>query len=25
MVATIQTTHGVSSEKWSAEVFSEYL
>tara|TARA_R110000868_G_scaffold189695_2_gene433122 strand:- start:167257 stop:168288 length:1032 start_codon:yes stop_codon:yes gene_type:complete len=25
MVATIQTTHGVSAEKWSSEVFSEYL
>ncbi len=25
MVATIQTTHGVSSEQWSKEVFGEYL
>lgn len=25
MVATIQTTHGVSSEQWSSEVFGEYL
>lgn len=25
MVATIQSTHGVSAEKWSTEVFSEYL
>lgn len=25
MVATIQTTHGVSAEQWSTEVFQEYL
>jgi N4-gp56 family major capsid protein len=25
MVATIQTTHGVSAEQWSSEVFGEYL
>lgn len=25
MVATIQTTHGVSAEQWSSQVFSEYL
>lgn len=25
MVATIETTHGVSAEQWSGEVFGEYL
>ncbi|MDD9911574.1 MAG: N4-gp56 family major capsid protein [Alphaproteobacteria bacterium] len=25
MTATIQTTHGVSAEQWSSEVFGEYL
>ena len=25
MVATIQSTHGVSAEQWSSEVFNEYL
>lgn len=25
MVATIETTHGISNEQWSADVFNEYL